>query len=144
MPYMCAACSEVYDNYFTKCPKVHCNGLAEDDAVIYVEDVFAPVISMLNKKGYEVKECYFGNPNNNLTGQPYIMFHDFLYEECGADELEELFADLPEPWELKNKNGCPVITCYIMDGGDKMLHFCKLLSAHINLTLFVKNLPELW
>ena len=103
MAYMCAACSEVYDNYFTECPKVHCDGLAEDDAVIYVEDVFAPVISMLNKKGYEVKECHFGNPNNNLTGQPYIM-----------------------------------------DGGDKMLHFCKLLSAHINLALFVKNLSELW
>lgn len=144
MAFMCAACSEVYDDYFTKCPKVYCNGLAEDDAVIYVEDMFAPVISMLNKKGYEVKECRFGNPNNNLTGQPYIMLQDFLYEECGADELEELFAVLPEPWELQSKNGYPVITCYIMDKGDKMFHFCKLLSAHIDLALFVKNLPELW
>lgn len=144
MPYMCLACSEVYDDYFEKCPKVKCNGYAEDDAIVYVDDMFAPVVSMLNKKGYEIKKCYFGNPNNNMTGQPYIVLHEYLYEECGADGLKELFNDLPEPWKLIDKDGYPMITCYIMDKGDKVAHFCKLLEAHIALAHFVEDLPELW
>lgn len=144
MAYMCLACSEVYDDYFEKCPKVKCNGCTEDDAVIYVEDVFAPVVSLLNKKGYEIEKCSFGNPNNNLTGQPYIVLHEYLYEECGADELKELFSDLPEPWKLIDNNGYPTITCYIVDKGDKVVHFCKLLEAHIALAHFVEELPELW
>lgn len=143
MSYMCAACSEVYDQYFNQCPKAGCNGSAEDDEIIYVDEMFAPVISMLNKKGYEVKSSYFGNPNNNMTGNPYIVLHEFLYEECGADELKDIFDKLPYPWKLVDKNECPTIEAYVGDR-NKVKRFKNLLNAHIALADFVDMLPKLW
>lgn len=142
MPYMCLACSEVYDDSFDVCPKVGCNATAYDDEIIYVDEMFAPVLSMLNKKGYEIKDSHFGNPNNNMTGDPYIALRPFLIEEYGKERLKTVFNDIPCPWRVIIKDDSPVITCYICDI-DKIERFKKLLSAHIKLADFVKKMPEI-
>lgn len=142
MAYICLACSEIYDNEFDVCPKAGCNAMARDDEIIYVEDVFAPVISELITKGYEVERCYFGNPNNNMTGDPYIVFPQYVLEELGEDGFHNVFDKAPYPWHAIIRDGEPIVECTIIDN-DKINHMEKLLRAHIKFARFVEGLPKL-
>lgn len=143
MCFMCTACSEIYEEYLFKCPKASCNGENNKDyrEIIYVDEMFAPVLSMLNKKGYEINSAYFGNPNNNMTGIPYIVFNSYVYEAFN-DGHNHMFDDLPEPWHLQVDDNGIRITCDIYES-DKMLRFQKMLAAHYDLSDFVQQLDEL-
>lgn len=142
--FMCLACSEIYDNYFDVCPKACCNAGNDDvvDEIIYVDDVFAPVLAEFNKKGYEIYDSDFGNPNNNAKNYPYIVFSDYICNYFDSDGVAKLFDKLPAPWEFEIKDGHPTISCCIF-GSNSMSRFCGLLRAHLVLANFVENLDEL-
>lgn len=142
--FMCLACSEIYDNYFDVCPKACCNAGNDDvmDEIIYVDDVFAPVLAELNKKGYQIEDASFGNPNNSLSDNPYVTFSDYFYDILGEDETAELFINLPDPWRFKIDCGHPTIYCCIF-GKNSMERFKHLLDAHMQLAYFVEDLDEL-
>ena len=143
MSYMCTACSELYKEYFSNCPRSSCNGANDIDRqeIIYVDDMFAPVLSMLNKKGYEIKRAYFGNPNNNMTGVPYIVFNSYVYEAFN-NGYSHMFDSLPEPWHLRVDDDSIRITCDTYES-DNMMRFQKMLAAHYDLSDFVQQLDEL-
>lgn len=142
MAYMCLACSEIYDNYFDDCPKARCNGNADDGEIIYVEDMFAPILAEFNHKGYEIEDARFGNPNNNMYGNPFIVFDDYFCDYLDEDEVDNLFIDLPCPWEFNIKDDKPTISCFI-SGHNLIEQFKKLLFAHLKLAYFVEHLDEL-
>lgn len=143
MSYLCTACSEVYNERFSKCPKANCNGENTEDytEIIYIDEMFAPVLSMLNKKGYEIQDAYFGNPNNNVTGSPYITFNSYV---CDAfnNGYSDMFDNLPEPWCVLVDDDSIRIECFISES-DKMMRFRKIMIAHYELARFVQELDEL-
>lgn len=143
MAYMCLACSEVYNDNFDVCPKAHCNGgLDAPDDIIYVDDVFAPVLAEFNKKGYQIDYAEFGNPNNSITNCPVIIFSDYFWDVLGDDGTADLFKYLLKPWEFKIEDGHPIIYCSLF-GSNSMDRYIKLLNAHISLADFVSRLDYL-
>jgi hypothetical protein len=82
---ICLKCSEVFnkEHNFNKCPKLECGG-----KVIWVDDLYVEIISILNAKGYETLECCSSHIYNWDMEEPlsaYISFNDY-YD----------FKDIPE------------------------------------------------
>lgn len=143
MAYMCLACSEIYDDDFDECPKACCNGGFDGpDDIIYVDDMFAPVLAEFNKKGYQIDYAEFGNPNNSMTNCSMIIFSDYFWDILGDDETAKLFDYLPYPWEFKIDGGHPIVRCYLF-GSDSMERYVQLLYAHMALACFVSYLDNL-
>lgn len=143
MAYMCLACSEIYNDYFDVCPKANCNGGVDGpEDIIYVDDMFAPVLAELNKKGYQIDYAEFGNPNNSMTNYPEVIFSDYFWDILGDVETTKLFKNLPYPWQFKIEDGHPIIYCCLF-GKDSMERYSRLLESHMTLLHFVKNLDYL-
>jgi len=60
-----------------------------------------PIIKILNDKGYSTTNCCSGHAYDECC-HPYIAFHEYLRQDIFEEgELEELFLDLPNGWELE-------------------------------------------
>jgi hypothetical protein len=88
--HVCLSCYEVYDQSFLKsvfiegygefiCPKVSC-----DSGVVELDELIAPTIIELNKKGYITQYCCGGHWYNSLFSA-YIMFYDDCMPETIPD-----------------------------------------------------------
>lgn len=142
--FMCKACGDMFDNWVESCPKSDCNGgydLGIEDFVP-VEDSFAPVIQLLQKKGYEIDSCVFGNAMNALTGSPEIVFDEILLEFFDEDELVKVFADIPSPWRFTIKDGKPTLIAYVF-GVDKIVRYHDFLIAHSAIAEWAENADKL-
>lgn len=145
MSFICRACSEIYsDNYgfglFGACPKERCNG--EEDDLIYVDDVFAPIVAEFNKKGFEVESAVFGNPINVIDRPSEITF-DYVLTDCFTeDKLNDIFSGLPDNWKFMIRDGKPVIECIYFANTD-IERVELFMKAHLDLANFVDNVDEL-
>ena len=143
--FMCKACGEVYDNWVDYCPRASCNGGYDEgiEDFVPVDDAFAPVIQTLQKKGYEIDSCNFGNAVNPLTGSPQIVFDDIIMDYYDEYELaEQLFVDVPAPWRFSIIDGKPTINAYIF-GADNMIRYHDFLIAHSAIAEWAENADEL-
>lgn len=145
--FMCRACGELFDGCYTRCPKASCNGGHEDvdgnnGDIIYVDDAFAPVIQMLQKKGYEIEACEFGNSVNCMRGCPEIYFDGILLDILGEDELERAFIDVPSPWTYHMSDGHPMLTAFIFEK-DAVERYHMFLMAHAALADWADEAEEL-
>ena len=77
--HVCMNCFEIYDEgRLTKldeygeryCPKVNCHG-----QVVHLDELIAPTVIELNKKGYYTKYCCSGHWYDKCCGT-YIYFHE--------------------------------------------------------------------
>lgn len=145
--FMCNACGELYTNCFDECPKAGCNGgIGIDDGIVDivpVDDAFAPVIQMFQKKGYEVDYAEFGHAVNTITGSPMIVFKDFLFDYYDFEDFKnEIFKDIPSPWVFKVIDGSPALWAMIL-GSDRMEKYHNFLIAHSALATWIEDAEEL-
>lgn len=89
MGYFCLKCGEIYKSNIKDtqiqfenngkiedriwCPKTSCIG-----QVIEVDDIFLPIIKLLNKKGYYTSFCCSGHVGDNGLSS-YISFDDTMH-----------------------------------------------------------------
>lgn len=147
MAWICRACSSIYmDSYYDeldRCPLSRCNGGSDgEDNLIYVDDVFAPIVAEFNKKGFEVESAVFGNPINVIDRPSEITF-DYVLTDCFTeDKLNDIFSGLPDNWKFMIRDGKPVIECiYFADTDIERVEL--FMKAHLDLANFVDNVDEL-
>jgi hypothetical protein len=87
MSYVCLNCWQVYDNSIEKlkttinsmhelqeiifCPKTECS-VGE---VVSIDELYLPIIKLLNEKGYSTKYCCSGHVYNKIP-DTYIVFKE--------------------------------------------------------------------
>lgn len=141
MGVFCLLCGEIYrkETVFSKseykiadktytwtlCPKVKCNG-----NVIEVDDMFLPIIKMLNKKGYITNHCCCGHVDDGCI-ESYISF---------ASNVDIPYKPEGYEWETYDNGLC--IRKYYPNSDIFELHKQLLENALITLQ-WANELPEI-
>lgn len=97
MGYICLHCFQRYDNSISKlidyeldpegiisCPKKDCG-----EQVVEIDDLFIPIIELLNAKGYYTESCCSGH--DEMLTNSYILF----------DQSVEYLPNIPNGYEFK-------------------------------------------
>lgn len=142
MPYVCLACWQVYDNSIEKtvtnvkteggteptifCPKINCNA----GEVVEIDELYLPVIRLLNEKGYMTKYCCSGHAYERIP-DTYIVFHELVKE----------LPNLPEGAEMDNDGKIKLYYNYPEDISEIELYHLILQNAQ-KVLKWVMELPE--
>lgn len=140
MPYVCLECWEVYRNEQDYCPKRSCHA----SPVVEIDELMFPIIKLLNDKGYSTTNCCSGHAYDECC-HPYIAFHEYLRQDIFEDgELEELFSDLPNGWELEvsDDRWSFCLRNYIPHK-DTIEMYEDIVNANLALLKYVDKLPPL-
>jgi hypothetical protein len=142
MPYLCLACGEVYDKSVEKivtdvktdrgyeptifCPKLSCN-VGE---VVEIDELYIPVIRLLNEKGYMTKYCCSGHAYGRIP-DTYIVFHEMVKE----------LPNLPEGSHMQNDGSIRIYYNYPDESNEIELYHLILENAQKVLKWAIE-LPE--
>ena len=143
--YICLNCYEVYDNHlkfnhtseYNFCPKTSCDG-----DVIEVDELFIPVITELNKKGYDTTNCCSGHSYESYINS-YIGFEDYV-ELPSLPEGYMYDRDLhPQvDWDKHDRKGMDCIRKVFDNSEDKIELSKSIYQNAINMLEWVKGLPD--
>lgn len=142
MPYVCLSCWEVYDKSVEKmvidvktdrgtepvifCPKLSCN-VGE---VVEIDELYIPVIRLLNEKGYMTKYCCSGHAYGRIP-DTYIVFQETVKDLPG----------LPEGFHMQNDGSIRIYYNYPEGASQLELYYLILENAHKVLKWAIE-LPE--
>ncbi|MBD1379051.1 hypothetical protein [Metabacillus arenae] len=131
--HVCMSCYEKYEGRFldianrygeTFCPKYECHG-----NVIELDELIAPVIIMLNQKGYLTKFCCSGHWYE-LVSTPYIYFHEGFIP-----------GTVPESFKIDDHNSDTIRATY--EENDQESKYDWVIRVNKELYEWVEGLPEL-
>ncbi len=113
------------------CPKRGCSG-----TVVDIDDIFAPIIVLLNEKGYYTKECCSGHMEEFIT-ESYITFETDM----------DLLPNIPQGYKLrilKAESGEEnVIMFKRITGRNTIEIFQEILNNALQTYAWALGLPEI-
>lgn len=135
--YLCMDCCEPYDRRFLDpikyggkieyiCPKESCEG-----DVIELDELIAPTIIKLNKKGYHTQYCCSGHWYSEHS-TPYIYFH----KDCEPPTCPESFSFEDTP----DDTGKVIRAKYVSSGSIK---YDFVIEVNKQLLQWAEALPDI-
>lgn len=143
MPCMCLTCFEYFDKELIRfhdhfdanniCPKTKCDG-----DIIEVDELFLPIIKILNQKGYITTYCCSGHITENYSS--YIAFDEDI-ELPNLPPLYQYDKDKYPHVDWSNKSGSHCIRRDINRTNESAI-FNELLKNAKNVLKWAKKLPD--
>lgn len=142
MAYVCLNCWQVYDNSIENikiktytlggdgetiiCPKSDCAA----GEIVDIDELFLPIIKLLNQKGYITKYCCSGHVYSNIP-DTYIVFKESV----------KVLPNIPEEFDVEN-DGVIKISYRYSDGVSELELYNSIIENAKKLLKWAAELPR--